>query len=1505
MALALVGGAALSGFFQQVFVKLDSQEVKNFIRGKKLTDGLLKKLRIELMSVNAVYDDAEQKQLRNPHVRLWLHELKGAVLDAEDLLDEIKTEVLRRKIEAEFGSSTSKVQDLISASLHAFDESVDTKIGEILETLSFISKQKDAFGLKERCSRRISQTLPSTSLVEGSDVYGRDHEKETISQLLLSDDVTCNKIGVIPIVGMGGIGKTTLAQLLYNDDRVKQQFELQAWVCVSDEFDVVKITQTIYASVTKQTSDTTDLNQLQVKLKDALAGKKFLFVLDDVWNENYNIWCSLKRPFESGAHGSKIIVTARNGGVASTMGTLQTHYLEHLLEEDCWSLFAKHAFKDASVIVDPNLEVIGRQIVSKCKGLPLAAKSLGGLLRSEPNVEEWENVLKSDIWELSDEKIEILPALWLSYQYLSPVLKRCFAYCSIFPKDYEFDKSELILLWMAEDLLQPQKKTRLEDVGKKYFDDLISRSFFQYSSSNDCFIMHDLMHDLATYVCGEFCIRLEDHDFSLDVVSKGRHFSYMQYSSNVDYERFDTIYEAKYLRTFILGDLYSLPTVRVDLLIVLQCLRVLKLGGDDISKLPDSISNLKHLRYLDLCNTPIQKLPDTVCSLCNLQTLLLSNCTFLAELPTDLRRLINLRHLDFRGTKIKKMPPHMGKLKDLQTFGGEFVLSKDAGGYIDELKGFQHLSGNLHISGLQNITRAEDALEAKLRDKKLSEIHLKWEGDTADSQNDCRVLGNLQPDTNLKVLVIEGYGGTKFPGWLGDESFSNLITLRLETCGYCFFLPALGQLPSLKRLEIYGLNGVESVGSEFYGGINTAFKSLEFLSFHSMREWQEWCFHGGEEEGGHFPNLCELRLHWCPKLTGKIPLDYFPRLELLSLQEVNIESLACSQECNKFNIELPSLRVLEISNCPNLVCFVGGGVLLAPNLKEIYMCRFKNLWSMPEDMQILLPSLPSLSIEGCKEFKSFPEESKFPSLKDLKIMNCPEFRSLPEEMHASLPSLQSLSIKWCKEFKSFPEESKFPSLDYLEIMECPEFRSLPEEMHASLPSLQSLSIHGSKEFKSFPEESKFPSLDYLEIMECPEFVGFPHGGGLQAPNLKKMEINGCNKFRSLPEEMHASLSSLQFLSIEGCKEFKSFPEESKFPSLKDLKIMNCPEFRSLPEEMHASLPSLQSLSIKGCKEFKSFPEESKFPSLDYLEIMECPEFRSLPEEMHASLPSLQSLFIKGSKEFKSFPEESKFPSLKDLKIWECPEFRSLPEEMHASLPSLQSLFIKGSKEFKSFPEESKFPSLKDLKIWDCPEFRSLPEEMHASLSSLQYLSIEWCKEFKSFPEESKFPSLSSLCIRYCPELESFPEGGLSKLRSLEIVGCKKLMANRMRWGLQTFTSLESLHVGFSGCEEEEIGESFPEEGLLPTTLTSLKIFHHPNLKTIDGKELRHLISLVMLKIWFCPRLQSLPDEGLPTSLFVLDIRQCDLLTQRCQRDTGEDWAKISHIPNVVIDYEEI
>jgi hypothetical protein len=174
---------------------------------------------------------------------------------------------------------------IFSPWFHAFAKAVDTKIEAITERLEFIAKQKAVLNLKAHTRHRISQTLPSTPLVEDFGLYGRDEDKETIIKLL-SDDSTCNKISVIPIVGMGGIGKTTLAQLVYNDNRVQQHFDLQAWVCVSEEFDIVRMTNNIW-SLTSQNCDITDLNMLQVKLKEALRGKKFFFVYD-VWNDNYS-----------------------------------------------------------------------------------------------------------------------------------------------------------------------------------------------------------------------------------------------------------------------------------------------------------------------------------------------------------------------------------------------------------------------------------------------------------------------------------------------------------------------------------------------------------------------------------------------------------------------------------------------------------------------------------------------------------------------------------------------------------------------------------------------------------------------------------------------------------------------------------------------------------------------------------------------------------------------------------------------------------------------------------------------------------------------------------------------------------------------------------------------------------------------------------------------------------------------------------------------------------------
>ncbi|XP_058225855.1 putative disease resistance RPP13-like protein 1 [Rhododendron vialii] len=548
----MAGEALLGAAFGVLLDRLTSKDFINFFRGRKHDERLLKKLKLKLLGLNKVLNDAEDKQITHPAVKEWLDELKGAIYDAEDLVDEITTEALRCKGEAEYQSGSNQVQSRISSFTKLFDDEIESKLEKMIDTLEDFSKEKDVLGLREVAGRNWSQTrLPTISLVDESCVYGRENDKEEIMKLLLSDGESSDKVDVIPIVGMGGVGKTTLAQLLYNDGRLDGHFVKKAWVCVSDVFDVSRVTIAIVEAVTEKACDTKDPNLLAVKLKESLSGKKFLIVLDDVWNENYDNWIALMTPFKFGAHGSKIIVTTRNESVATIMQTVPIHGLKKLPEEDCWKLFSKHAFEKGDCNEHPNLERIGRKIVGKCKGLPLAAKTLGGLLRSQRDVKDWNNILDSAIWELSEEKSNILPALRLSYHYLPSHLKRCFAFCSAFIKDYEFNMQELVSIWMAEGfLVKPKNNMTVEEEGYECFRELLSRSFFQRSNAdNSLFVMHDLVHDLAQHVMGDFCYRLED-DKPCGTSENVRHFSYVRRNfDGVDNLRL--IKDAKCLRTFL------------------------------------------------------------------------------------------------------------------------------------------------------------------------------------------------------------------------------------------------------------------------------------------------------------------------------------------------------------------------------------------------------------------------------------------------------------------------------------------------------------------------------------------------------------------------------------------------------------------------------------------------------------------------------------------------------------------------------------------------------------------------------------------------------------------------------------------------------------------------------------------------------------------------------------------------------------------------------------------
>ena len=224
---------------------------------------------------------------------------------------------------------------------------------------------------------------------------------------------------------------------------------------------------------------------------------------------------------------------------------------------------------------------------------------------------------------------------------------------------------------------------------------------------------------------------------------------------------------------------------------------------------------MKHLRYLDLSHTAIKVLPESVCTLYNLQTLLLSYCRSLIELPANMGCLINMRHLDIRGTNLIKMPLLMGRLKSLQTLSA-FILGKNGGSGINELRDLRQLKGSLFILKLENVVNARDALEANLRDKlQLEELVLKWGGHTNDTKKDREVLDQLQPHAYLKRLTIENYGGTTFSDWLGHASYK-IEYVKLHNCKYCFFLPPFGKLPNLKYLSIVGLN-VETIDTDFMG----------------------------------------------------------------------------------------------------------------------------------------------------------------------------------------------------------------------------------------------------------------------------------------------------------------------------------------------------------------------------------------------------------------------------------------------------------------------------------------------------------------------------------------------------------------------------------------------------------------------------------------------------------------------------------------------------------------
>ncbi|CAK9151652.1 unnamed protein product [Ilex paraguariensis] len=1335
----------LSAVTTVLFERLASLDLLKFARSQGILTQVTK-LRNVLRTIQAVLNDAETKQIRDEAVNQWLAELRDLAYDVDDLVDEIATEAFAHELKLESeAATTSRVRTFLPTCCSNFPRSVGLKlklgpkIEEITARLQDIAKLKDDLGLRINPEARSNTGTErmTASLVDEPHVYGREKDKQEILGLLLNNESSNDEPSVIPIVGMGGLGKTTLAQLVYNEEKVEDFFDLKVWVCVSEEFDVLMITNKIFGSATKGSCDFKDLDTAQVSLKEKLSGKKFLLVLDDVWNLDYVKWDLLRAPFRVGAPGSKIIVTTRDARIALTMGSVPAYNPKVLGDDDCLSLLAQHALCTSNFGAHPNLEEIGLAIMKKCGGLPLAAKTLGGILRSKRSSNEWKDVLDSEIWDLPEDQSGILPALRLSYHHLPSQLKPMFGYCAIFPKDYWFDKDELVLLWMAEGFLQqPQRmRKRMEELGDDCFNELLSRSFFQLSSNTESkFTMHDLLNDLAQHVTGEICFRLEDNMDNNErcrISPKARHSAFMRHECEM-YKRFKAFDELLRVRTFLALPVYRLhsccflsDSILVNILPKLLCLRVLSMSGYNIRELPNSIGDLKHLRYLNLSGTSIKWLPESVNGLYNLQTLLLRGCWELCKLPADIGNLVNLCHLDNANTqKLQEMPPEISKLKSLQTLP-KFVVCKSGGLGLNHLNNLALLRGMLSIVGLQNVKDVRDAEDANINRKRdLDELELLWSSEDEDSQNEvlqANVLNMLRPHKGLKHLKIEFYRGLTFPSWIGDLSFSKTMQISLKGCTKCASLPPLGQLPLLKELHIQGMHAVKNVGAEFYGdggSLETRFPSLETLSFEDMPEWEGWCSCIGVEFVGHFPCLRQLTMAKCPKLVS------VSVLRLPSLCKLKIER--CREVVLKSLIELTSLRQLFIKDISGLTHLQEEFTHFLVSLENFEVCdcaALVTLWQKGNTPQHL-SHLQHLSVEGCSELVCLTEEDQMLpcNLESLRVSGCDCLERLPNglESHTSLKVLQ---FEKCPKLVSFPEANLPPMLRSLWLENCSSLEFLPN----CNSCLEGLCLNECSSLRCLPMDTFSSTLKSFEINNCRELES------ILEPIRLNMEEPGCFRISDCPNLKTLFVSMPPFHCQLSYKKGQPFPTGSSLltPNLTFLYIRGIVNDISFASKFQ-SLTSLTALDMFDCDNLESFPQENLPPNLTHIWITNCKKLKPLSEWGLHRLSSLRRFeMIEVYPELHSLPDECWLPStLTSLLIGGMPNLTSLSKGIH-NLTSLDTLYIE-----------------------DCPNLRSLPDERTlATLSSLDSLYIGNCPNLRSLPDKRTLDTLSRLIITECPLLE--------------------------------------------------------------------------------------------------------------------------------------------------------
>ncbi|XP_039120075.1 putative disease resistance protein RGA1 [Dioscorea cayenensis subsp. rotundata] len=948
-------------------------------------DGDLKKLRNYLVQIQPLVQDAEERQLMEDNVKSWLMQLRDVSYDAEDILDQANTHVLLIQRKADiYAPLKSKVRDFFS--LHhnplMFQLQLGHKLGSINQRID------DNDNNNNRPWRNRAQTH---SYVPESEVIGRDEDKEQIVQMLIRDHFE-EKVTVVSIVGMGGLGKTTLA-----------------------------------------------LNHLK--------------------------WDELRRLLVDGREGSRILC---------------------LSEERAWALFVRTF--TTSVSRQPDFPEIGKKIVNKCKGLPLAIKVMGSVMCSKRDESQWLAVLDDKIWDIPNAATDkIRPELWLSYVDLPSQVKKCFAFCAIFPKDSFIEERMLVQFWMAHGFIPSQTGKDKVVEGQQILDELIGRSLLQFVTDRDARIypggdelfsvpgyrvckMHDLIHDLAQFVTGDECSTLPERNEFMKISKRTRHFilnPWVEYDMG---DRAASVLTALPVRTNFIG------------LSKFKLLRVLKFHYEaNADELSTSIEYLLHLRYLNLSDTNIRELPESICMLINLQTLNMNCCYHLTKLLMSIVCMNSLKHLHLRGcSALKTMPPDLSQLRCWKTLT-KYTVAENVENKIGELKHW-NLDGELRLYDLHKVNNADLAKEVNMSSRQNIKSLSLSRG--ASVENAEQVLEALKTHSALEMLSLHDYPGTHFSMWIREgKQLQNLVVINLQNCQGCEQLPPLEQLPYLERLTIGRMDGIKCIINNTTGDALSLFPALRTLELNKMANLEGWC---GEEDRETapplFPCLEDMNIGYCPKLRTRPP--QIPTLRHLCIEKSYCETqMALIFKEKGFFKLLKSLESLSLTRCEELAFQTFRNL---NSLEYLRITDLEELVSWPDEMFRGLESIRSLNISSCKNLAGASSQGDcgLPFLEDLNVYDCDELIELPK----CPTSLKNLSVFNCPSIKSLCSDMGYlTSLSQLKLSTCPKLESLPEGMQG------------------------LTSLEELSIEDCPALKSFPEGLQQRLPNLKELKISGCPK----------------------------------------------------------------------------------------------------------------------------------------------------------------------------------------------------------------------------------------------------------------------------------------------------------------------------------------------------------------------------------------------------------